>query len=273
MIDISKFSTKKELFAHLHEHKSFLIQQKKSTVKCCDAFSACNVEHIIDKSGSSDKQLSEAELLAKDAIRVKSVINTTNILDSHSDVHINKIWNKSLSDRSQFYLVKEHHFNFDHVISDEVKAGVQEMTWKELGFDFEGKTEALIFESVIKKGDKTGMFERYAKGKVKNHSVGMQYVKLSLAIDDEDYAEEKEVWDKYINQIANKQDAIEQGYFWAVTEAKVIEGSAVLMGSNYATPTQSVTEIKNEPPCGTQSNSKPQDALAKLITDYKNKKN
>ena len=37
--------------------------------------------------------------------------------------------------------------------------------------------------------------------------------------------------------IANKAQAIEQGYFWVVTEAKISqEGSMVLRGSNDATP-------------------------------------
>ena len=88
------------------------------------------------------------------------------------------------------------------------------------------------------------MFDKYKQGKVKNHSVGMQYVSIKMAINDERYTEEKATWDKYIEMIANKSDAEAQGYFWAVTEAKVIEGSAVIRGSNYATPTQSVEQTK-----------------------------
>ena len=34
-----------------------------------------------------------------------------------------------------------------------------------------------------------------------------------------------------------KETAIEKGYFWAVLEAKLIEGSAVVIGSNPVTPT------------------------------------
>ena len=72
----------------------------------------------------------------------------------------------------------------------------------------------------------------------------MRYVKIDLAMNSESPADAKEkaAWDKYINKIVNKEKAIEQGYFWAVTEAKVIEGSAVPLGSNFATPTISVGE-------------------------------
>jgi hypothetical protein len=93
------------------------------------------------------------------------------------------------------------------------------------------------------------MFEQYAKGYVKEHSVGMRYVKLELAINSDNKwdVEEKEVWDKYYPEIANKEVADERGYFWAVTEAKIVEGSAVVKGSNYATPTISIEAVKDTP--------------------------
>jgi len=83
------------------------------------------------------------------------------------------------------------------------------------------------------------MFGQYAKGYVKEHSAGLRYIQLELAInsDAEWDKEEKAVWDKYYNDIVNKEDVDEYGYFWAVTEQKIIEGSAVVKGSNFATPT------------------------------------
>jgi hypothetical protein len=138
--------------------------------------------------------------------------------------------------------------NFEGVITDELKASVKSYTWSELGFlDFKGSTEALVFDAVINSDRNEYMFEQYFKGRVKQHSVGMQYVNLYLCInsDEKYYREEKNNWDKYINEVVNKQDAIDLGYFWAVTEAKVVEGSAVLRGSNYATPTLSVTTTQD----------------------------
>ena len=74
----------------------------------------------------------------------------------------------------------------------------------------------------------------------------MRYVSFDLAINSEAEwdKEEKALWDKYYPVIANKELADERGYFWAVTEAKIVEGSAVVMGSNSATPT---LETKEEP--------------------------
>jgi hypothetical protein len=117
------------------------------------------------------------------------------------------------------------------------------MSWKSLGFEYEGNTQALVFDSNISKQRNEFMFDQYMKGYVKNHSVGMQYVKIDMAVNSTDkyMKDEKEIWDKYYDMIVNKEDADENGYFFAVTEAKVIEGSAVLRGSNIATPTISIT--------------------------------
>jgi hypothetical protein len=46
--------------------------------------------------------------------------------------------------------------------------------------------------------------------------------------------------------VVNKEVADTKGYFWAVTEAQFIEGSAVVKGSNYVTPVLSITENKQD---------------------------
>ena len=129
--------------------------------------------------------------------KAELVINTTNILDSHGDVHLKGIWNKSVKEQKNIYLLQEHKMTFDHIITDKVNASVQAMTWGDLGFDYEGKTEALVFNTEIDKGRNPYMFQQYSKGYVKEHSVGMRYVKISLAINsDKRYdEEEKEVWE------------------------------------------------------------------------------
>jgi hypothetical protein len=55
--------------------------------------------------------------------------------------------------------------------------------------------------------------------------------------EDEYYKEEYANWVQYAPMVANIADAEAQGFFWAVLEAKVIEGSAVVKGSNIITPT------------------------------------
>lgn len=243
-----QFNTKAELFKYLKENKSLLITEKKSSLKKADSISysvpVFNAKGDVIKSAPNvlDGQVDLEE------IKVSVVINTTNILDSHGDVHMKGIWTKSLKEQKNLYLLQEHIMDFEHVITDSLTASAKSYTWAELGFpEFKGNTEALIFDANVLSDRNEFMFEQYIKGYVKNHSVGMMYVNLFLCInsDEKYYREEKDNWDKYINEVVNKQDAIDLGYFWAVTEAKVVEGSAVLRGSNYATPTLSVTTTQN----------------------------
>lgn len=252
-----EFNSQEELFKALKENKQSLVALKKSTEKRADSVSYINSETskiIANKEESG----TNTEI---DKLQVKVVINTTNFIDSHNDLHINGIWNKSVNDNANkgFLHLQEHDRDFDKVISDNAKGYVESVSWKSLGLPYNGKTEALIFDSVIEKKRNEFMFKQYANGWVKNHSVGMRYVKIDLAInsDAEWDKDEKELWDKYYSVVANKEVADERGYFWVVSEAKIIEGSAVVMGSNSATPTLSVenkteaeeitSEIKEEP--------------------------
>ncbi len=242
-IDIPNFDTKEELFDFLIENKALLTQQKKSMTKHADSILTVGSDNIGKAAAPINPDATE--------LQAKVVINTTNILDSHSDVHIKGIWNKALKENKNLYLLQEHQMSFDKVISSEVKASAQMMSFKELGFpQLKGEAQALVFDTTISKDVNPYMFKLYANGRVKEHSVGMQYVKIALAINSEEEGREeaKAVWDKYIDQVANKQDAEKQGFFWAVTEAKFHEGSAVLMGSNSVTPTMSVESKDNEQP-------------------------
>jgi hypothetical protein len=245
---IPNFENKDELLAFVDKDlkgdKHKLYAMKKATMKYADAVSYYlpKLETIQD---STIKEESVMKAIDTNKINVKAVINTTNILDSHGDVHINGLWKKSISESKNMMLLQEHQMKFDKVISDEVEMSTKNMSWKSLGFDYEGTTQALIFDATISK-DKYNemMFEMYSANKVRNHSVGMRYMKVLFAVDSTDkyWQEEKETYDKYIDQIVNKEDV--QGFFTVVLEAKVIEGSAVLRGSNVVTPTLSVTETK-----------------------------
>lgn len=254
MISIPEFPEKSLLIDWLIENKSALIAQKKSTIKHADAMSI-SYQFISDKGDSVIKADAIPAEVTK--IKVRSIINTTKIFDSHGDVHIDQLWNKSLKETKDHYLVKEHNFSFDGIISENVKAFVKQMTWQELGFNFSGSTQALVYDSVISKEESPDMFERYRQGRVKQHSVGMRYVKIELAVNDERYEKEFAAWEKYYNIIVNKNDVDAIGYFWAVTEAKNIEGSAVVRGSNWATPTQSVQESKHQPLKSTDKDTEP----------------
>ena len=230
------FDSKKEMFKFLVKNKNKIIASKKAQMKCADAFSFGIFP--VNKSGETLKANTPVKEDV-DTLTAKVVINTTNVMDSHDDVHIKGLWKKSLSENKDIFHDQEHKHSFDSTISDyeDLKAYVQDFTFKELGQNYEGETQALIFDSTLRKERNKFMFEQYKQGRVRNHSVGMRYIKIDLAVNDKDYKEEFKTWNKYIDTIANKEDVEMQGYFFAVLEAKAIEGSAVKIGSNTITPT------------------------------------
>ena len=272
MTDLSKYTNKEDLFKFMKENKALLIAEKKFSEKHADAISY--VEGYVNEKGDTVKAepATSVDLLKKDSLRVKVVINTTNLMDSHSDVHMKGIWKKTVKEQKNLYLLQEHARSFDKVITGDVKASVKEYQWSDLGFGFKGTTEALVFDAEISKDRNPFMFEQYAKGYVKEHSVGMRYVNLEMCVnsDEKYYQEEKAAWDKYYPEIANKDEADKRGYFWAVTEAKMVEGSAVLFGSNYATPTISVKENTEEPTEVTLTENKQEEPQECTLEDFKN---
>lgn len=242
-----QFNSKEELFKALRENKNTLIAQKKMITKQADA--VIHYVQVENEKGETIKA-TYSDTSVINQLKAELVINTTNLMDSHSDVHIKGIWNKSAKEQKNLLLLQEHKMTFDHIISDNVDVSVKEVKWSDLGYSYKGTTEALTFDVLIDKQRNPFMFDQYAKGYVKEHSVGMRYVKMELAINSDSKwdVEEKEIWDNYIDQVVNKEQAEEQGFFWAVLEAKIVEGSAVVKGSNFATPTINVEAVKDDTP-------------------------
>lgn len=252
------FASKVELFACLLENQDRIIQLKKAAVqKSCDK-----------------GQLGTFELLkiteeTKSLLNLKTdyaypVINTTNYMDGHDDVHFNGIWDKSAKEQAgKIFYVTDHSLKVSDVIAwpEDVEVMIKEVPWSFVGKSFEGNTQALIYgipkEKIVHPQAKSVIEE---KRPVQN-SVRMEYVTIKLAINDagKEFKAQKEYFDSKIEAIANKEHAIEQGYFWGVEEAKIRqEGSMVLFGSNDATPIKIADAVEDtsetEPLKSTQSN-------------------
>lgn len=255
---------RKEAFDFLVKNKSVLIAEKKYLIKWADPIVHPGL--FIDANGEITTKADVATQDTASQITRQLVINTTNYLDSHDDVHIPGLWKKSLQENKNLYLLQEHKMQFDGIISQDITAATKKLTWKSLGADYSGETEALLFNAIIQQKRNPFMFDQYKEGYVKQHSVGMRYVLIELAINDEDYKAEFATWNKYINQIANKQDAEDQGYFFPVLEAKVVEGSAVVLGSNPITPVLNTADA--QPGKSTVIDEQPFDVIS-AIKNYK----
>lgn len=254
--------TGKDLFDYLVKNEGLIFHAKKSTVKKADEIFSMPM-YVDDKGNLVSKAEVTQTQVDPNRLKVLLVINTTNWLDSHGDVHIPGIWKKTLSDNKKigFYLLNNHEREFESVIAEGCKGSTKKMPWTDLGIDMQGMTEALLFDGIIEKDRNEYMFDQYLKGYVKKHSVGMRYIKMVTCINDDNYPVQKENWDKYIEMVANRDEAEADGYFWAILEAQIIEGSAVLFASNCMTPTMEVMQMskndseegtKNQPPDGTE---------------------
>lgn len=247
-----------DLLKWMKDNLALLIAEKKAATKEADPITLSvniNSRLAVDKDGQLTKAAENVAIDLGKADTVLNVINTTNIMDSHMDVHIPGIWKKSLKENKFFLHLQEHTMAFDHIISDEAKAYTEKIAWKDLGYDAIGTTEALIFATPFT-GRNEYMEGQYRKGWVKNHSVGMRYVTIKFCVnrpDDDYYKEEYANWQNYIDQVINRDEAEARGMFWAVLEAKIVEGSAVVKGSNTITPSLGFKSA--EPPASTQQNA------------------
>lgn len=231
-----EFATKEELFSELKRNESKILSLKK----------AQKYESALKGQVSSVEAFLKPESATKAGLQTKSgfvypVINTTKYMDAHDDVHFDGLWTKTLKEQEgKIYYVANHSLKIDDVIAwpEDVKAFVAKVDWRTVGKDYDGQTEALIFEIPEDKIQKESALKAIKDRRKVQGSVSMIYVKIMLGIDsnEKDYAPNKAFFDAHINEIANKEKVMEQGYFFGVTEARIYkEGSLVLAGSNDAT--------------------------------------
>jgi hypothetical protein len=237
-----EFANKEDLFAELRANAIKIIAVKKAEIQ---------KSHLkgFDFTGFLTKDLGECKTgpQMKDGY-IYPILNTTKYMDSHRDVHFDGIWTKSVKEQAgKLFYVKDHTVSVDTIIAwqEDVNVMVKSVPWGFVGKDYEGNTEALIFEIDKNKIVDSQASKIIAEKRPVQNSVRMIYVKLNLAMnsdakEDVDY---KKYFDARINDIANKQDVMELGYFWGVEEAKIVtECSMVIRGSNDATPIRQKNE-------------------------------
>lgn len=248
------FATKKEEIDYLVKHNKEIIEFKKAVVKH-------TTPTTTDKeSCSTFKALSTSKEHDTDSIIKRTVIgNTYNWLDSHGDVHLDGTFGKSISERqNKIWHLHDHEQKITAKVGIPSKIYEQTVQWSDLGIKKAGTTTALMMDSDIRKDYNNLIFQEYKDGNIDQHSVGMYYVKIDFAVNDKDHKAEFKTWNDNIENIGNREKAEELGYFYAVKEAKLVEISAVLQGSNELTPTIEAKDIEpskdtqNEPSKDTQ---------------------
>ena len=241
-----EFETKHEMFLALKAKREEIIGLKKAAIKHSDSLKFIAVP---DAEAAKAIDVPQGYVMA--------VINTTKYMDSHNDVHLNGIWDRSVNDQQgKVYFVVDHKLETTSVIAfpKDVEMMLKTVAWKDLGADFQGSTQALIFK-VAKEDIVLDVAKNIIdKQQPIEHSVRMQYVSIKFAVnsDSPDFTHEKAEWDATIDQVANQEKALENGYYWTVSEAKIFkEGSMVLAGSNDVTPMLLSSKNIGGPPVGT----------------------
>lgn len=272
----------KELFDFLVTNKAALINEKKSLPKYSDTISYRPMLYSLKKGVASKSEIidtvdEEADASSgngnmmpdSDSLRVKVVANTMNWCDSQMDVLLKDCSKKTIKERKN--MIPHLH---DHIHSIEAKVGevadiyLQDINLIDLGVNEVGFTQVIIFETDIFKSYNEKIFNQYKLKKINQHSIGLQYIKIELAINDAEYEKELDFWNKYYPLVINKDVVDEKGYFWVVSEIKLLENSCVLFGSNELTPT---LDTKNQPPAGTEIDPPPGNQKDQSFMDYLHK--
>ena len=228
----------KELIKYLVKNKLELIDCKKSAIK-----QFVDTPCILTEASGLISKASQSNQDTDDTIYRTVVGNSYNWMDSHDDVHLNNVFGQSIKDRNgRIYHRHDHVNQLTAKVGKFSKVYEQVVNWTDLGVNKAGQTMSLLGDSAIKKSYNQLIFDAYKDGEIDQHSVGMQYVKLFLAVNSKEEKEEFDNWNKYFPLLGNPDKALDKGYFWAVKEAKLIEISCVTEGSN------ELTGMYNPPP-------------------------
>ncbi|KQC33970.1 hypothetical protein AAU57_11995 [Nonlabens sp. YIK11] len=234
-------------------NKKEVISLKKAAVKFSDGWST---PAIVVKSSATKADNSE-----DNGIITRDIIGNTNYwMDSHEDVHVPGNWSKTISDGGKKFHLHDHKFELMAQVGKFNSLEERQIAWKDLGVNKEGFTSSLVANTSILKSLNEKIYNAYKSGEIDQHSVGMRYVKLEFAVNPAAVKSEEDNanWNEIYPLLGNPERADEKGYFFIARETKLVEISAVLMGSNSLTPT---LESKQEPSKDTLAESEAAKAL------------
>lgn len=232
-----EFTSKEAVVAYVKENLTQILDFKKGVEqKSCEKGVAVQCKSL---NGIRMEVADKAIKADKDYYYI--AVNTTRVLDSHDDLHVTGIWNKTLIDQQgKNYLVDTHELTIGSTIvaKEDIEMFVAKVTFASLGIPYEGSTQVLVYkfrkDSVIDSKAANWL----SSGKALQASVRMQYVVIEFALDSNapEDAESKKRYDEYYPLIANKGDFDYIPYFFIIKEAKnVRESSLVPFGSNAIT--------------------------------------
>ena len=97
--------TKAEEIQHVWKNRDLIIAEKTNAIKHADVVFHTAKEN--DDSKGVNKAGVDITIQDPSILNAKLVINTTKLVDSHMDCHIDGLWKKSLSESKQLLLLEE----------------------------------------------------------------------------------------------------------------------------------------------------------------------
>jgi len=227
----------KDLIERYRANKQEVIDEKKSVLKFADA----SFGYMLGKS--ENPMAIKSDTFENSEVEKLIVGNTYLWYDSHGDVHDKGCFATSIKEDLMPAHLHDHEFKILSQVGVVKEVMERKISWRKLGVDKDGFTEALLIKSDVKEEYNAKFYDMYKNGLIQQHSVGMRYVDLQLAVNSEEKwaKEEKAIWDEMYDKVGNKESI--KSHFWVVKEAKLFEVSAVLRGSNTLTPTIKSSEV------------------------------
>lgn len=177
---------------------------------------------------------------------VSGLFGTYFYIDSDKDMLLTGCAKKSISERGVGCKKgnKIKHLK-DHEWSENI-ARIDVLEEREV--EFEGRSLTGIYHESFypESTDSNDMLIKIAAGLYDARSIGYQYENIIYCSRDSDDIKTRENYDKYIQLAINPEEAERDGYFWAVKEIRLWEGSDVSFGANELTPLLGVKGI-NKP--------------------------
>lgn len=241
--------TKEEIRKLAREDKKSLLASKSAEIKYTDSLAhavARPTTTSVVKEASSKADEPVTLSVKEDTLDVTIVCNTAWFVDSQMDVLTDSCYSKSVAEKGvNIPHIADHKQSSTSHVGDVTKVYTKKLPLADLGYEKEGSTTALVMESTVRKNYNEDVYKFYANGKINQHSIGLRYLDIQLAINSkhEEDKEEFAVWEEGYEHIINKEAVDEKGYFWLVKEINIIENSCVLFGANSLTPT---LEVKSE---------------------------
>lgn len=269
----------KELFKALKANRETIVKEKLSSTKYADAVVAPITVTPREHKESSLKAEDSDESSSSDpgTVKVTVVCNTAWFCDSHMDVLSDTAYDASIAKRGNTIPhITDHKWESTAHVGDVQKVYTKKLSLRELGLEAEGSTTALLMDSIVREDYNKHVYKFYSKGKINQHSIGLTYTGLKLALnsDDEEDIAEYTTWTENYDKIINKELVDKRGYFWLVPSVDVLENSCVLFGANALTPTLSSKTYSSlgnleEPPIQPQTIGKTmtlEEAQGKIIS-------